>query len=94
MNANPEDLRKALEKPSAAEKRHARDLERIRQEGYLEGRRKGHGDAIDFLQAKYIEDRNRPDRNTPMARTMLKLAKELAEHLRGIDTGKPKRGKR
>lgn len=89
MDANPKQVKKALDKH--VDDRHSRDLERIRQEGYREGRRRGHADAIDFLQARYLEADNRPDRNSNQAKAMLNLARELSTHLKELEMPKLRR---
>jgi hypothetical protein len=37
--------------------------------------------ALSFLQAKYITDEDRPDRGTPEAEAILKVAQELSVHM-------------
>jgi hypothetical protein len=41
-------------------------------------------EALTFLQEKYIVDENRPDRGSPEAEALLKLARELAAHIEGL----------
>lgn len=41
-------------------------------------------EVLTFLEKKYIEDDERPERGSPEAKAILKVAKELAEYLRSL----------
>ena len=41
--------------------------------------------VLTYLENKYIDDENRPDRGSPEAKNLLNLAKELAQFLRDLD---------
>lgn len=49
--------------------------------GRKQGREEMRVKALSFLQDKYLKDANRPDRGTPEANAILKLARELSIHL-------------
>lgn len=61
-------------------------LEQARKEvetvAYAEGFSAGAQKALDYLENRYLHDENRPDRNTPEAKAILTVSRELAEFMR------------
>jgi len=58
----------------------ARDPDRlIFDAGRKEGRQQMRVEVLTYLQEKYLDAPDRPDRNTPKAEAILELAAELAE---------------
>lgn len=59
--------------------RHERDLEQSRRNGFREGLKKGHQDIVEWLQNAYLGP-NSPNRGTPEAAAILKLARDASLH--------------
>ena len=55
--------------------------------GYRQGRDEVRNVALTHLQNKYIHDADRPERDSPEARYLLKLASELVDLFRAIEPG-------
>jgi hypothetical protein len=58
------------------------DFEKGRKLGQSEGLIAARKEALDFLQHKYIDAPDRPDRGTPEADAILSLAGQLSDHLK------------
>lgn len=52
---------------------------------HSEGVSQGRWEIIDWLKKKYMDDDNRPDRDTPEAKAILSLVREVANHLRKLE---------
>lgn len=52
-----------------------------REEGRLEGVGQGMNESLEFLRRKYLDDEDRPTRNSPEAKAILEVARELSQHL-------------
>ena len=79
---SPKDL---LPDPEKAARRHARDLERVRAEGFNEGRSAARKELLDYLQWLYCEDPNRPHRDTEEAKAILVVTQRT---MKFMQTGK------
>ena len=58
-------------------------IRQVRDESYKEGKIEGYTDVLGWLEKKYLTDEDRPDRNSPEAKAILELAREIAAMVRG-----------
>lgn len=58
-------------------------IEKIREEGRLEGVQQGRVEILNWLEAKYIGP-DQPDRGTPEANAILVLAREASDYLKKL----------
>lgn len=56
-------------------------LKGAHEEGLSEGRR----EILDWLQEKYLNDPDRPDRGTPEAEALLQLVREASQHISSLE---------
>lgn len=75
---------------SAPTSQWTRQVKLVRKEGFDEGLAKGRQEIIDWLEAAYLGAPDRPDRDTPEAKAILKLAEDAAKHFKAKTKPKKK----
>ena len=58
------------------------ELDKIREEGRIEGLKEGRREILDWLENTYLDDPGRPDRGTPKAEAILELARDAGKYIR------------
>lgn len=61
--------------------RRPKALEDAYNDGFDQGLKKGHRDIVDWLMDQYLGSDARPDRGTPEAEAILKLARRAMQHI-------------
>lgn len=61
-----------------------RQIKEIEDQAYNRGHDAGLRAMLTWLEAKYINNPDRPDRGTPEAETLLQLAREASQHVRAL----------
>jgi hypothetical protein len=76
-----EGLMRAFDRSSKFQDQ-TKQLKSAYDDGFEKGREAGHKDLLDFLQNRFLSKRG-PDRGSPEADALLKLAAEAARYFRG-----------
>lgn len=58
------------------------ELDKIREEGRVEGLKQGRQEILDWLENAYVDDPGRPDRGTPKAEAILELARDAGKYIK------------
>jgi hypothetical protein len=66
---------------SSPKSQWSRELKRVRDEGFEEGLQKGRQEILDFLEYAYLKSPTQPDRGTPEAEAILKIATDASQHI-------------